>query len=147
MDQIVKCSHERSIHLFIDSLVNQEKQSLAFRCGTKEAFNSGLCLSCRKNRCNKLGYEVSKVRSRRSVRMFLKTREAMPFKGKAPSLLPLAVVFSPGLSSYELSAFCHMTSEIASMQTLKVLNGPQAAQWLRFQLSLYGRGASFAHGS
>ncbi|XP_048845845.1 lipoprotein lipase-like [Brienomyrus brachyistius] len=80
MDQIVKCSHERSIHLFIDSLVNQEKQSLAFRCGTKEAFNSGLCLSCRKNRCNKLGYDVSKVRSRRSVRMFLKTREAMPFK-------------------------------------------------------------------
>ncbi|XP_018583848.2 lipoprotein lipase [Scleropages formosus] len=80
MDQIVKCSHERSIHLFIDSLVNKEKQSMAYRCNKKEAFDKGLCLSCRKNRCNTLGYQVNKVRSRRSAKMYLKTREMMPFK-------------------------------------------------------------------
>ncbi|XP_036376712.1 lipoprotein lipase [Megalops cyprinoides] len=80
MDQIVKCSHERSIHLFIDSLVNEQHQSLAYRCSSKEAFNKGLCLSCRKNRCNKLGYEVNKIRSRRSSKMYLKTREMMPYK-------------------------------------------------------------------
>ncbi|KAI2667980.1 Lipoprotein lipase [Labeo rohita] len=80
MDQIVKCSHERSIHLFIDSLVNQAYQSWAYRCSSKDAFNKGLCLSCRKNRCNKLGYSVNKIRSARSAKMYLKTRDMMPFK-------------------------------------------------------------------
>lgn len=80
MDQIVKCSHERSIHLFIDSLLNEEKPSMAYRCNSKEAFDKGLCLSCRKNRCNTLGYKVNKVRGKRSVKMYLKTNAQMPFK-------------------------------------------------------------------
>lgn len=80
MDQLVKCSHERSIHLFIDSLLNIEQQSVAFRCNSKDTFNKGMCLSCRKNRCNKIGYNVKKVRTARSTRMYLKTRGMMPFK-------------------------------------------------------------------
>ncbi len=82
MDQIVKCSHERSIHLFIDSLVNRAYQSWAYRCSSRDAFNKGLCLSCRKNRCNKLGYGVNKIRRARSAKMYLKTRDMMPFKGE-----------------------------------------------------------------
>lgn len=82
MDQLVKCSHERSIHLFIDSLLNIEQQSVAFRCNSKDTFNKGMCLSCRKNRCNKIGYNVKKVRTARSTTMYLKTRGTMPFKGK-----------------------------------------------------------------
>ncbi|KAM8939332.1 lipoprotein lipase [Pelodytes ibericus] len=80
MDQLVKCSHERSIHLFIDSLLNEEKPNMAYRCNSKEAFEKGLCLSCRKNRCNTLGYKVNKVRGKRSNKMYLKTRAQMPFK-------------------------------------------------------------------
>ncbi|XP_077201520.1 lipoprotein lipase isoform X2 [Paroedura picta] len=79
-DQLVKCSHERSIHLFIDSLMHEEKPIMAYRCKSKEAFEKGLCLSCRKNRCNNLGYKVNKVRTRRTTKMYLKTRERAPYK-------------------------------------------------------------------
>lgn len=82
MDQIVKCSHERSVHLFIDSLVNMEQQSMAYHCSSKESFNKGMCLSCRKNRCNKVGYAVNKIRTRRSTKMYMKTRDMMPYKGE-----------------------------------------------------------------
>ncbi|XP_061097315.1 lipoprotein lipase-like isoform X2 [Conger conger] len=80
LDQLVKCSHERAVHLFIDSLLNAEQQSLAFRCSSKETFKRGLCLSCHGNRCAKLGYDTRPVRPRRSLTMYLHTREVMPFR-------------------------------------------------------------------
>ncbi|XP_071376674.1 lipoprotein lipase [Centroberyx affinis] len=80
VDQIVKCAHERSVHLFIDSLVNRQQQSMAYRCSSKDAFNRGQCLNCRKNRCNNMGYGVNKVRTARNAKMYLKTGEKMPFK-------------------------------------------------------------------
>lgn len=87
LDQILKCAHERSVHLFIDSLVNKQQQSMAYRCNSKDAFDRGLCLSCRKNRCNNMGFGVNKIRTTRSAKMYLKTGASMPFKGGLVNLL------------------------------------------------------------
>ncbi|XP_039622938.1 lipoprotein lipase isoform X1 [Polypterus senegalus] len=78
--EAVKCEHERSIHLFIDSLLHKQEPSLAYRCSSKEMFDHGFCLSCRKHRCNTVGYDVQPVRNRRSTKMFTRTRATMPFR-------------------------------------------------------------------
>uniref|UniRef100_A0A8C5EJQ7 triacylglycerol lipase n=1 Tax=Gouania willdenowi TaxID=441366 RepID=A0A8C5EJQ7_GOUWI len=76
----VKCEHERSIHLFIDSLLNKQEVAKAYQCGSNEVFDRGMCLSCRKRRCNTVGYDISKVRRARNVQLYTKTRSAMPFR-------------------------------------------------------------------
>ncbi|XP_053557076.1 endothelial lipase [Bombina bombina] len=77
---VVKCEHERSVQLFVDSLINQDKESFAFQCTDSTRFKRGICLSCRKNRCNSIGYNSKKTRSKRNVKMYLKTRAQMPYK-------------------------------------------------------------------
>ncbi|XP_036442371.1 lipoprotein lipase [Colossoma macropomum] len=80
MNEAIKCEHERSVHLFIDSLLNGEEPSKAYSCGSSDMFERGMCLRCRKNRCNTMGYDIKKVRKARSVKMFTKTRATMPFR-------------------------------------------------------------------
>uniref|UniRef100_A0A4W5RW94 Lipase domain-containing protein n=1 Tax=Hucho hucho TaxID=62062 RepID=A0A4W5RW94_9TELE len=77
---IPRCSHERSIHLFIDSLVNKQEASMAYRCGSNDMFDRGMCLSCRKNHCNTVGYNIRKIRKTRSIKMYTKTKDSMPFR-------------------------------------------------------------------
>uniref|UniRef100_A0A8C5VCJ8 phospholipase A1 n=1 Tax=Microcebus murinus TaxID=30608 RepID=A0A8C5VCJ8_MICMU len=78
--EVVKCEHERAVHLFVDSLVNQDKPSFAFQCTDSNRFKKGICLSCRKNRCNSIGYNAKKMLKKRNSKMYLKTRAGMPFK-------------------------------------------------------------------
>ncbi|XP_036060973.1 endothelial lipase [Onychomys torridus] len=78
--EAAKCEHERAVHLFVDSLVNQDKPSFAFQCTDPNRFKKGICLSCRKNRCNNIGYNAKKMRKKRNSKMYLKTRAGMPFR-------------------------------------------------------------------
>lgn len=78
--EVVKCEHERSVDLFVDSLLNQDKPSFAFQCTDSNRFQKGICLSCRKNRCNSIGYNAKKMRKKRNSKMYLKTRAGMPFR-------------------------------------------------------------------
>uniref|UniRef100_A0A8C5M5F9 triacylglycerol lipase n=1 Tax=Leptobrachium leishanense TaxID=445787 RepID=A0A8C5M5F9_9ANUR len=78
--EAVKCEHERSVHLFVDSLINKDKESFAFQCTDSTRFKKGICLSCRKHRCNAIGYNAKKTRSKKNSKMYLRTRAAMPYK-------------------------------------------------------------------
>ncbi|OWK09789.1 LIPC [Cervus elaphus hippelaphus] len=81
--QTVKCAHERSVHLFIDSLLHADMQSTAYLCRDMDSFSQGLCLSCKKGRCNTLGYHTRQERqSKKSKSLFLVTRAQSPFKGE-----------------------------------------------------------------
>ncbi|CAI5793127.1 hepatic triacylglycerol lipase [Podarcis lilfordi] len=78
--QTVKCAHERSVHLFIDSLWHNNQHIKGYWCKDMQTFDKGRCLSCRAKRCNILGYHIRKERVPGSRRLFLKTRAQMPFK-------------------------------------------------------------------
>lgn len=80
--EVMKCEHERAVHLFVDSLMNRDHMSFAFQCTDPTRFRKGICLSCRKNRCNNIGYNTRKMRKRRNSKMYLKTRARTPFGGE-----------------------------------------------------------------
>ncbi|KAL2092610.1 hypothetical protein ACEWY4_012408 [Coilia grayii] len=78
---VLKCEHERAVHLFVDSLMSKDHTSYAYQCTGPDRFKKGICLSCRKNRCNNMGYNAKKMRKRRNSKMYLKTRADTPFGG------------------------------------------------------------------
>lgn len=79
--QTIKCSHERSVHLFIDSLLHAGMQSTAYLCSDMNSFSQGLCLSCKKGHCNTLGYHIRQEwHGKKSRRLFLVTRAQSPFR-------------------------------------------------------------------
>ncbi|KAG7327476.1 hypothetical protein KOW79_009082 [Hemibagrus wyckioides] len=80
MNDVIKCEHERSVHLFIDSLLNGAEASKAYSCGSNTMFERGVCLRCHKNRCNTVGYDARMVHKPHSMKMFTKTRASMPYR-------------------------------------------------------------------
>lgn len=61
INDIIKCEQERSVHLFIDSLLNGAEASKAYSCGSNIMFECGVCLRCHKNHCNMVGYNARRV--------------------------------------------------------------------------------------
>uniref|UniRef100_A0A8K9XNU6 Lipase, hepatic a n=1 Tax=Oncorhynchus mykiss TaxID=8022 RepID=A0A8K9XNU6_ONCMY len=88
-EQTVKCAHERSVYLFIDSLLNKDKQIL-----------KGTCLDYRKNKCNTLGYNVRRVRSVAGKKLYHKTRSHMPYKRKCTQWCPMSLTDKTHSSMY-----------------------------------------------
>ncbi|KAJ7311315.1 hypothetical protein JRQ81_006931 [Phrynocephalus forsythii] len=80
LTQTVKCAHERSVHLFIDSLRHAEQQMRGYQCKDMQTFDKGRCLHCRAKRCNTLGYHIRKARVAESRQLFLQTQSQAPFK-------------------------------------------------------------------
>ncbi|XP_069618221.1 hepatic triacylglycerol lipase [Ranitomeya imitator] len=78
--QSVKCSHERSVHLFIDSILNEDEHIIGYECKDIRSFEKGMCLKCPKSGCIVLGYNINKEGMQPGQRLFLKTRLNMPFK-------------------------------------------------------------------
>lgn len=80
LSQTIKCAHERSVHLFIDSLLHPDMQSTAFQCSDMDSFSQGMCLSCTKGRCNTLGYHIRQEHHSKGKRLFLVTQAQSPFR-------------------------------------------------------------------
>ncbi|XP_075064164.1 hepatic triacylglycerol lipase [Mixophyes fleayi] len=80
IQQSVKCSHERSVHLFIDSILNEDMYITAYECKDIEIFEKGMCLKCKKNGCVTLGYNINRKGVHPGRRLFLKTQSRMPYK-------------------------------------------------------------------
>ncbi|XP_056428399.1 hepatic triacylglycerol lipase [Hyla sarda] len=76
----VKCSHERSVHLFMESILNEDKQNIGYECKDFKTFQKGVCLKCPKSGCVTLGYNINRGGIRPRHSLFLKTRFNMPFK-------------------------------------------------------------------
>ncbi|KAM5172648.1 LOW QUALITY PROTEIN: hepatic triacylglycerol lipase [Mantella aurantiaca] len=78
--QSVKCAHERSVNLFIDSIKNEDRNSVAYECKDYDTFEKGLCLNCQRHGCVALGYNLTSKKMQPGRRLFLKTRSQMPYK-------------------------------------------------------------------
>ncbi|KAM5291678.1 hepatic triacylglycerol lipase [Ctenodactylus gundi] len=76
----IKCAHERSVHLFLDSLLQEDQPSMGYQCSDMTRFSRGLCLSCRKGRCHTLGYHTRPEPRSKGRSLFLVTRDQAPFR-------------------------------------------------------------------
>nr|XP_023674674.1 lipoprotein lipase-like isoform X1 [Paramormyrops kingsleyae] len=130
MSVAVQCEHERSVHLFIDSLLNGDTVGQAYRCGTSDMFDRGICLSCNKGRCSRVGYDARRVRHARDHRMFTRTRSSMPFrvyhyqlkihfscKRTCPELEPSVMVSVYGTNGDAENLQLHVTGKIMANRT------------------------------
>uniref|UniRef100_A0A8C1TRU4 Lipase, hepatic a n=1 Tax=Cyprinus carpio TaxID=7962 RepID=A0A8C1TRU4_CYPCA len=65
------------LNVFVEIMMHQDS---LMNKNDNTAFDKGYCLDCRKNCSNTLGYDIKKVCTGTSKRLFLKTRSHMPYK-------------------------------------------------------------------
>ncbi|XP_072528310.1 hepatic triacylglycerol lipase [Salminus brasiliensis] len=132
LPRTIKCAHQRSVHLFTDSLLNTDQQMTAFRCRDDAAFDKGLCLDCKKNRCNVLGYGVRKVHTRGTKGLYLKTGPQTPFRvyhyqvkvmlinliEPVDASVSISVTGTKGESTYQTVTLSHEYAENTTYSTL-----------------------------
>ncbi|XP_056595233.1 hepatic triacylglycerol lipase [Triplophysa dalaica] len=77
----IKCSHERAVKLYTESLLNTSQPIMGFRCRGDSTFNKGLCMDCKHDRCNKLGYDIRRGRAGKNTKgLYFKTGPETPYK-------------------------------------------------------------------
>ncbi|KAI7811683.1 hepatic triacylglycerol lipase-like isoform X2 [Triplophysa rosa] len=77
----IKCSHERAVKLYTESLLNTSQPITGFRCRGDSTFNKGLCLDCKQDRCNTLGYDIRRGRAGKNTKgLYFKTGAETPYK-------------------------------------------------------------------
>ncbi|KAA0724766.1 Hepatic triacylglycerol lipase [Triplophysa tibetana] len=77
----IKCSHERAVKLYTESLLNTSQPITGFRCRGDSTFNKGLCMDCKQDRCNTLGYDIRRGRAGKNTKgLYFKTGPETPYK-------------------------------------------------------------------
>ncbi|XP_069126907.1 pancreatic triacylglycerol lipase-like [Argopecten irradians] len=92
--QMLACSHDRSIYLFIESINGRSCTMKGYPCENFQNFVIGQCFSCGNQPCPSLGYHADRFRAR--GKFYLATTDSPPYCGHH---YQVTVQFGPTMST------------------------------------------------